>query len=324
MSEHNVETPRDICQLDHAMFSKLGEIMFRRSLSDGTPMMILPFGEREAGLPLRSLQHAFGIADESPDGQMLGRIAESLDYVHCLRPGDPLPAEVINGQASWEPAVEHRRTAATRLRLQLLGWIDPSAAQEVGAARDIETLLESNPAIRGKVQAAGSEAVVALVERLGEELAFIEALRELLLSRVQVLVARVGQMVRGAGRIDYQRREDMTQVLRLATIALNQFRSRFAEVDVQTGEIIATLRNADGQIAYIRSNRDVLYRSLRAWQPALDAWRKADGAAADIGPVVATTYQFLAQRYLPTSEWPTFNSLRQARASRKPERTMIW
>jgi hypothetical protein len=335
MSDLEFEPPREICQLEHAMFSKLGDIMFRRSLTDGTPMMILPFGEREAGLPLRSLQHAFEISDDSPDGQMLGQIAESLDYVTCLRPGDPLPAEVVNGQASWEPSAAHRRTAATRLRLQLLAWLDPAAGKEAGTAQDIEARIEGDPAIRAKVQTAfreaattldlaSSEEVVALVERVGEELAFIEALRERLLARVQALVARVGQIVRSSARVDHQRREDVTQVLRLGGMALGQFRARFEDVDAQTGEIIATLRNADSQIAYIRSNRDTLYRSLRAWEPVLEEWRKADAKGLELGPVIATTYQFLAQRYLPTSEWPSFNSLRQAGAPRKPEHTMVW
>ena len=324
--------PRQVCVLEHAMFSRLGAIMFRRSLTDGTPMMILPFGEREAGLPLRSLQHAFGIADGSPDGQMLGQIAESLDFVTCLRPGDPLPAEVINGRASWEPSDAHRRTAANRLRLQLLGWLDPALARETG---DIEARLENDPAIRAKVQAAfrgaaaalelaGSEEVVALVTRLGEELAYIEAWRERLLAPVRALVARVGLMARATGRVDHQRREDVAQVLRLGTLALRQFRARFVDVDAQTGEIIATLRNADSQIAYIRSNRDTLYRSLRAWQPILEDWVRLDDAGGEVAPVIATTYQFLARRYLPTSEWPSFNSLRQAGAPRKPEHMMVW
>ena len=98
--EPDFEAAPDHCVLHHALFTKLGTVSFRRALTDGTPMMIVPFGEREAGLPLRSLQHAFDIPDGSPDGRMLGLIAESLDYVTCLCVGDPLPAEVVNGTAS--------------------------------------------------------------------------------------------------------------------------------------------------------------------------------------------------------------------------------
>jgi phosphoserine phosphatase len=327
--------PRDRCRLDHELFSRLGSISFRRADADGTPIMVVPFGEREAGVPLRSLQHAFNIGDETPDGQMLGLIAESLDYVTALQPGDLLPAEVVSGMASWEPNARHRQTAATRLRLQLLAWLDPAAARTACGA-DIGERLEADPALRAKVQAAFREAaaelelasmdeVVALVERLTEEFAFIEALRERLLGRVQVLTVRLGQLGHGAARMDQQRREAITQVQRLSGQALAQFRARFEEIDAQTGEIIATLRNADSQIAYIRSNRDTLYRSQRAWETVLETWRKADGAGSEAAwHAVSETYQFLARRYLPASEWPSFNSLRQAGAPRKPEHAMVW
>jgi hypothetical protein len=336
VSEYDSDGPRDHCLLDHALFSKLGNICFRRATTDGTPMMIVPFGEREAGVPLRSLQHAFGIPDETPDGQMLGLIAESLDYVTSLQIGDPLPAEVVNGGASWEPTDRHRQIAATRLRLQLLAWIDPAAAQEAGADGGPDPSLEDDPAVRAKVQAAfreaataldlpNAEAVVAVVERLTGEFAYIEALREGLLFRVQALASRLSRHAGSPSRADGQRREVITQVRRLTELALGEFRNRFAEIDAQTGEVIATLRNADSQIAYTRSNRDTLYRSLRAWDPILEAWDNVDkrGGGADWG-AIAETYQFLARRYLPSSEWPSFNSLRQAGGPRKPETSMVW
>jgi len=332
---------RAICHLEHPIFSRLGDILFRRSLSDGTPLMIQPFGSREAGLPLRSLQRAFGITDESPDGQMLGQIAESLDYVVCLRPGDPLPGEVVTGRASWEPSAAHRRRAVMRLRLRLLAWLDPEAARAAGAMRGIEARMQTDPAIRGKIQAAfreaavaldvaGSEAVVALLARIGEELAFIEALRERLLMRVPAWRVRIRRIIHKARRADPLQHQDVTQVLRLGDIALAGFKARFADVDAQTGDIIAMLRNADGQIAYIRSTRDTLYRSLRAWEPVLDAWRTVDPSGAAVRGMVASTYHFLAQRYLPASEWPLFNArrekgaLRQQGAPRPPGHRMIW
>ncbi len=332
--EPDFEAAPDHCVLHHALFTKLGTVSFRRALTDGTPMMIVPFGEREAGLPLRSLQHAFDIPDGSPDGRMLGLIAESLDYVTCLCVGDPLPAEVVNGTASWEPTARHRQTAAMRLRLQLLAWLDPAAARAAGG--NLEARLETDAGLRATVQNAFREAataldlasgedVVALVARFTEELAFIEALRDRLFGRVLTLCARLGVIARGANRQDLHRREDITQVQRLASLALTQFRGRFEDIDAQTGEIIATLRNADSQIAYIRSNRDTLYRSHRAWQPVLDAWQKAEVAGGEaLWPAVGVLYQFLAQRYLPSNEWPSFNSLRQAGAPKKPEHTMTW
>ena len=73
--------------------------------------MVVLLGDREAALPLRALQREFDIPDESEDGRMLALIAASLDFVTSLRLGDALPAEVLSGDASWEPSSQHLRLA---------------------------------------------------------------------------------------------------------------------------------------------------------------------------------------------------------------------
>ena len=118
----------DRCVLKHQVFTMLGTVSFRRARADGTPVMVMTLGEREAVVPLRALQREFGIGDDSPDGRMLGLITESLDYVCGLSLGDRLPSEVLSGRASWEPTAEHRKRAFSIVKLQLLSWIDPDAA----------------------------------------------------------------------------------------------------------------------------------------------------------------------------------------------------
>ena len=85
---------------------------------------------------------------------------------------------------------------------------------------------------------------------------------------------------------------------------------------------MATLRNADSQRAFIRTNRDWLYRSQRAWQPVLDDWDEAgtefgDGSRA----LLARTYRFLAPRYMPVTEWLPPAQLERKKA---PLRQMAW
>src|SRR6185312_7558118 len=91
--------PLDRCRLEHSVFSQISDPVFRRSETDGTAVMVVQLGDREAALPLRALQREFGIEDASNDGRMLGLIAASLDFVAALRIGDKLPAEVLTGQA---------------------------------------------------------------------------------------------------------------------------------------------------------------------------------------------------------------------------------
>ena len=306
----------DRCVLQHQVFSTLGAVSFRRARADGTPVMVVTLGEREAIVPLRALQREFEIGDDSPDGRMLGLIAESLDYVCDLSLGDRLPSEVLSGRASWEPTAEHRTRAFSIVKLQLLSWIDPDAADP--AKGDPIARLEAEPALRQQVQFAfvraakelglpDTAAVVVLVEELAAELAYIEALRDRLLRVVQLMTGRLERIV-GTQRGDNQRLETLNRVLRLANSAREQFQARFDEIAAQTGEVMNSLRNMEGQQAFIRSNRDQLYRAQRAWQPILDGW--ADAETHDDVPwdLITRTYQFLAPRYMPVTEWSAATS----------------
>lgn len=306
-----------VCQLQHPVFAALGDIGFHRAPADGMPVMLVPMGELAASVPLRSLQREFGIADDTADGRMLGIIAESLDYVSCLHPGDPLPAEVLTGSASWAPDEAHRARVLVRLRRQLLRWLDPAAAA---------LPADDDPQLRARVQAAfdaaaqalglGSrDAVMALFAQLGEELALIEALRDRLLRRVAALSRRLNRI--GTRRQDGERTQMLIQVQRLAEAGRQAIQTRFDEIDAQTGDIMAVL--AGGQQPFIRSNRDWLYRCQRAWDPVLADWDQAgptlDGAT---WALIARTYRFLAPRYMPFQAW------RAARPARPAEAGMAW
>jgi hypothetical protein len=321
----------DRCVLDHRVFTMLGSVSFRRARADGTSVMVVTLGEREAVVPLRALQREFGITDGSPDGRMLGLIAESLDYVCGLSLGDRLPSEVRTGRASWEPTLRHRKLAMDIVRLQLLTWINPSAADP--AKGDPIERLETDPALRQQVQAAferaaveldlpDKQAVVARVEELAGELAYIEALRDRLLRPVQAISARVESVIQ-ATRGDSQRQETLGRVARLAETAREKFQERFDEVVAQTGEVLSALRNMESQQAFIRSARDQLYRSQRAWQPILDAWADIDAQEEVPWDLVNRTYQFLAPRYMPVTEWAPAAG-RSARTAPKPLQVMSW
>src|SRR5581483_4431831 len=123
-------TRPDHVRLQHVLFRRFGDPVFRRAETDSSPVMVVLLGEREAALPLRALQREFSIADESEDGRMLVLIAAALDFVTCLRPGDPFPPEVLSGEASWEPSPQHGRLAEARLRLHLVNWSKGGAGDD--------------------------------------------------------------------------------------------------------------------------------------------------------------------------------------------------
>lgn len=326
------ETPGERCRLEHRVFASFGDPVFRRADTDGTPVMVVMLGDKEAAIPLRSLQREFGIADDSADGLMLGLIGQALDYVPALRPGDALPSEVLSGDASWEPDAVHLRIASARLEWQLVAWLNSGTGGDMPQL-DAEALLQiaDDPSRRRQVQAAfakaaevlglaSAEAVVQRVEELARELAYIEALRDRLLRRIKAMAEKLGRLAQGY-RGDATHLETLTQVRRLAGRAAKDIGRRFDELDAQTGEVMAALRNAESQRVFIRSNRDWLYRSQRAWHSLLLEWDAA-GIGFDDGILLLLnrTYQFLAPRFMPVNEW-----LAGARkAEKKPVRRMVW
>jgi hypothetical protein len=168
---------------------------------------------------------------------------------------------------------------------------------------------------------ATREDVIRLVEELAEELAYIEALRDRLLRRVKAMSEKLSRMAQNY-RGDGQHLETLTQVRRLTGIALKQISLRFEELDAQTGEVMAALQNAESQRAFIRSKRDWLYRTQRAWQSLLLEWDVA-GTSFDEGMMLllGRSYQFLAPRFMAVTEW---TAVLNPAKKEKPVRRMVW
>ena len=326
--------PPNRCVLRHRLFSRFGEPLFRRAETDGTPVMVVLLGEREAALPLRALQREFNIPDESEDGRMLGLIAAALDFVTTLRLGDPLPPEVLSGEASWEPDLQHRQLGLARLRLNLVAGLDPADAPDHAHLEPVELIAAADdPALRPRLREAYRRAaeelkvpdpeVPQMLDSLAQELAYVEALRERLLAPVQGVSLKLARLAQG-WRGDQAALEKLVQVRRLNGTAVRRIGGRFEELDAQTGEVMAALRNLESQRTFIRSNRDWLYRTVRAWQPLLLEWETV-GSVYDqrARAVLEQTYHFLAPRFMPVTEWLTVSNP-TARKQKAQERGMIW
>jgi hypothetical protein len=264
---------------------------------------------------------------------MLGLITEALDFVAGLHLGDPLPSEVLTGRASWQPGQRFQQAAATKLRIQLLAWLDPAAAGN----RPPPSLdaMESDPVLRAGVQRAfeqaalelglpNSQAVMALVGELADELSYIEALRETFLRRVASMVARLDGLSTGVV-MNAERQTALSRIRKLAHTAETQIRGRFTEVDAQTGEVLATLRHLERHIAFIRAHRDWLYRSSRAWESLLLEWDSAMPGLDDAAwKRLNRTYHFLAPRFMPVQEWFSADGQHGMRRTKKLQNAMVW
>ena len=303
------------CVLEHRMFALFQDPVFRRADTDGTPVMAVRLGDRDAAMPLRSLQREFGIGDSTHDGTVLAAIAEALDFVPILRLGDPLPPEILTGDASWEPGPTHQRLALIRLQMQLVAWLHGGDGAEP-IVLDAAALagLEDDPVLRQQIQEAfqraaeslglpSKDAVIEQMESLAFELAFIESLRERLLELVRQMARRLERLSRGF-RGDTEQRATLDRLRHLSGEALRQISHRFEQQDAQAGEVMAALRHLESHRHFIRANRDWLYRSHMAWEPLLADWDKAGEALNEpLRALLARTYQFLAPRFMPVTEW---------------------
>ena len=327
------------CVFEHAVLSKLGNVVFRLAETDRAPVLVTPMGATIAVLPLRSLQLQLGIGADSADGRMLAQVARALDFIEELRPGDALPMEILCGEASWHPDPMHRDIACARVTLQLTTLFDDAAPGEraaiawTSAASRLALAAASAPgmALRVKISTIelaatlglpDSAAATQLLQEVMHEMSFIEALRVRLLDRVARLFERWETLVQYLAS-NLSGLELINRVRRLADIGLRRIRARFKDLEQQTADLLATLRDLPARRAVIRLHRDWLYCSLRAWEGVLSAWETASPTwSDDTWPLLSRTYRFLAPRFMPTQEWLLSTRARQPEEGLRNR--MVW
>ena len=166
--------------------------------------------------------------------------------------------------------------------------------------------------------------VLRLLDEMATEMAYIEALRQRLLQRVESLCRRMAGILATRRHAAAAPSDTLAQVHRLALLAYRQLHDRFDDVDAQTGEFGSLLRNKENQRQFIRTNRDWLYRNQRNWDTVLGQWEQAGETAEEIAALLAKTYQFLAPRFMPTKQWQTTKPDRAAARPAAARPQMAW
>ena len=217
----------DRCVLRHPVFTRFGDVLFRPAQADAAPVMIFPLGGSVAAITLQSLQQEFGIEASSPDGRMLALVVQALDFVAEMRPGDIFPLEVFGAGTSWQPSALHQRVAEERLRLRLVdtfscapcpAWTleDPQAVRQAAAEPGMDERLQSAALEAAAVlDLPNATAVARLLAMAAHEMGFIEALRDRLLRRVGLMLARVDTLGASVGH-NLGATELLSRVRRLA------------------------------------------------------------------------------------------------------------
>lgn len=317
--------------LEHVFFSSVKGSYFRMLEDSNEAVMVTPLETGAVDLKISGIIQELKLPEDSPDTHMLHTIVDALSYVPGIKIGDPIPSELHSGKASWEITDVHRATARARLSMQLVTWL--SGDEEVMTNTDQLAMVADDPAMKTKINEAFGEAaeklglerdqreeVVSIVDGLSEELAYIEALRDQF-GRITVVEERIKESAR-VYRSERAISETITATSRLSNVAIRSFRDVFETLDAQTGEIMAVLRNVAAQIKFIREQRDDLHRRFWAWQEIVEKWEfQPAKRSPNTEKLLQETYHFLAQRYLPQSEWELFSKAQERASKLNTEKT---
>lgn len=311
MSEDANQLPQTVA-FEHPFFGTFDNTHFRLSEPpENRPVLVGSLGEQDVTLPLTGVAREFHIDRNSPDGVMLDVVARSLEFVTAVRTGDPVPVEVLTGDASWDPEPDHQERGRKQVELALAAWhtggepaihdarkIDAAyAAADAGAQR-----AAALAALSQTSEGDGDPAVQ--LERLIEEYAFIEAMRDR-----HMAIARVQAVIKGIQKFHAKEMSvsgELAPVLRLLGIPVKLLHETLHGVDERLMDIAALFADFEAAEKFIQNARNDLFRRMSAWDDIIDYWGEIDPRQPEMFNLVERArelYRFLAPRYMPVDEW---------------------
>lgn len=293
----------------HRVFAAPGAV-FKLDANTGEPVLALDLGNVKACLPFPALTKAFDIAPDSPDARQLDAVVRGLRHVRRIAPGDSIPAELLDGSASWKVEARHVATARGKLFAGLLAALGRRPAAT--SPHDYAVLAE-NSALLSDL-AAGYKLLAeklrldtqlvddaeAIVDGLAEEFAYIEALRERV-AQTRGLVDTLRDM-RDAYRRDRQALDQIARVVQLLERPVGVYERRLYLLDLKIADTVDAALHMTQRIALAREVRDRLHADLMRWDDLLALWNgnlSARGQRARLNE----TARFAARHFPIASDW---------------------
>lgn len=293
----------------HRVFAAPGAV-FKLDANTGEPVLALDLGNVKACLPFPALTKAFEIAPDSPDARQLDAVAKGLRHVRRIAPGDSIPAELLDGSASWKVEAHHVAAARGKLFAGLLAAMGqrPSAT----TTRDYAVLAENASLLpeladgykllAGKMGLAAQLAgdAEAIVDGLAEEFAYIEALRERV-AQTRGLVDTLGK-TRDAYRRDRGTFDQIARIVQLLARPVVAYERRLHLLDLKIADTVDAVLNMTQRIALAREVRDRLHGELMRWDDLLALWNGGVSARAQRARIDETA-RFAARHFPIASDW---------------------
>ncbi len=293
----------------HRVFAAPGAV-FKLDANTGEPVLALDLGNVKACLPFPALIKAFEIAPDSPDSRQLDAVAKGLCHVRRIAPGDSIPAELLDGSASWKVQAHHVATARGKLFAGLLDTLGkrPNAK----TPRDFAILAEDASLLPDLAEGykllalkMGFEAKLAgnaeaIVEALAEEFAYIEALRERV-GLARALVDMLGKL-RDAYRRDRPTLDQVARIVQLLERPVTAYERRLQLLDVKLADTVDTVVRMTQRIALAREVRDRLHAETMRWDDLLALWNGGVSARGQRARIDETA-RFAARHFPIASDW---------------------
>lgn len=292
------------------------------------PVYVVQHGGSAFTLPFRGIRREFEIAEGSHDDLMLQKVAEALNFVSALSPGDSFPAEMIDRRASWQPAEQDKRYAMALLRSGLVAWHRKEPLLDLGDPQALVARME-----RDEMRQAAETAMLALtkephagipdvktVARHMQDLAAEIASCEYIFRRCREGFALMEEKIKSAATLYKRDRMVSDQVARCLVLlekAKIDIFSAHAGTAANYGEAHSVIVNVANALPYIKDARDRHYKSYRVWEDLFQQWSRVSVVEdRTILSVIEATYRVLAPRYAPIQEWVTFLTESKTRAPR--------
>lgn len=298
---------------EHKLFHVDGA-RFTLSADAAEPVFLARLGELVVAIPIAAICREFAIEPASPDGRLLNVVAKSLRFLKEIRQGDAIPAELLDGTASWPVEERHRLRAKGRIIAQLIAWTareevataDDNSLEALGGhpdARMLVTPAASVLAASGGDGDGSSDALLERIDALAGEQAYLEALRERN-AQVRAIVPKLDQLARHV-RGNSDMKDDLARIRTLIARPLDELDALFQHfAGGAPPDGSDWLAAYERKIDSLRPTRDALYRRLVEWDPIVALWeRVTPRRTAQSEEAVKALYRFLARRYSGQQSW---------------------
>lgn len=299
-------------EFTHKLFQIPGTSFYKPNAQD-TIVLAIPLGEMHATMPIDAIRLQFALTSGTKDGDLLDIVEKSLKFVKRIAPGDSIPAEILDGTASWRVEPHHLSRAKARISVSILAWITGKDVP-VGDSVDLEAIAE-RPENKEQIVAAfdivaekigiGKANKSQVLDRIGsiaKEFAYIEALRERFIEIRKVVQAlRVLQLQYVKDRRVSQ---DIGRVMYLIGDPVKRFDRLFLEMDGCLADANVALRRLAETVAAIRKGRDDLHHRFMIWDELIAAWKGVElkkGRKAE--QLLQATYRFVARYFPQDQQW---------------------